>query len=107
MITELKVESFFRASTSMTNLEGDEITYRGKKKYRINAVIGLAASETTDVLDSAVNNIYVPTEFYDGQELKTAQVKITPYTKPSPIYLNGDRTQGVFYENISLTLEER
>ena len=110
--TEIKTVNSFEISKSprnketYTNLYGDMLIDVGVVKSVISANIALCSQEIMNIINGAVAVGSCTAVYYDGADSVSKNMTISSLQAPNPFYLNGDKTQGIYYNNVSLEMEE-
>ena len=106
-VTKIEIAKAPRNRTITTNLNGDMLIDQSAIKRNITAHIVLCSAADMAVIEAAVAAGLVEISFYEGAALVTISATCASVNKPKPFYLNGDRAQGVYYNDVTLTWEER
>ena len=106
-VNRIEITKAARNRTVTTNLNGDMLIDQSAIKRNITAHIVLCSAADMAVIEAAVAAGLVEISFYEGAELVTITATCASINKPKPFYLNGDRAQGVYYNDVTLTWEER
>lgn len=106
-VIKQQVYKFARQEDRTTSFAGTDRVDRSALKYRVISVIPIISAADYVVLQTAAEGITATCEFYDGATLKTGKTMIIdlPQT-PQPWYKYGDRTKGVYFTNVKITMEE-
>ena len=106
-VSSIEISKVARNRTVTTNLNGDMLIDQSAIKRTISINIVLCSAADMAVIEAAVTAGLVEISFYEGAELVTIMATCASINKPKPFYLNGDRAQGVYYNSVTLTWEER
>ena len=106
-VSSIEISKAARNRTVTTNLNGDMLIDQSALKRTISINIVLCSAADMAVIEAAVAAGLVEISFYEGAELVTIMATCASINKPKPFYLNGDRAQGVYYNSVTLTWEER
>lgn len=110
--TEIKAVNSFNISKAprnretYTNLYGNMLIDVGAVKSNISANIALCSQAVMNVIKDVIAVGSCTAMYYDGAEIVTKSVTISSLSAPDPFYLNGDKSQGIYYNNVSLEMEE-
>lgn len=106
-VTAQQVYQFARQENRTTSFAGSDRVDRSALKYKVISKIGIISAADWATLYAAIKGISATCEFYDGATKITGKTMIIdlPQT-PEPWYKYGDRTKGVYYTNVRLTMEE-
>ena len=106
-VSSIEISKAARNRTVTTNLNGDMLIDQSALKRTITAHIVLCSAADMAIIEAAVAAGLVEISFYEGAELVTITATCASVNKPMPFYMNGDRAQGVYYNSVTLTWEER
>lgn len=106
-VSSIEISKAARNRTVTTNLNGDMLIDQSALKRTISVNIVLCSAADMAVIEAAVAAGLVEISFYEGATLVTISATCPSVNKPKPFYKNGDRAQGVYYNDITLTWEER
>ena len=106
-VSRVEISKSARNRTVTTNLNGDMLIDQSALKRTISINIVLCSAADMAVIEAAVAAGLVEISFYEGAALVTISATCASVNKPKPFYLNGDRAQGVYYNGVTLTWEER
>ena len=106
-VNSIEIAKAPRNRTVTTNLNGDMLIDQSAIKRTISMNIVLCSAADMAVIEAAVTAGLVEITFFEGTELVTITAACSSVDKPRPHYLWGDRANGVYYNNVSLTWEER
>lgn len=106
-VNSVEISKSARNRNVTTNLAGDLLIDQSAIKRRISVKIVLCSAADMAVIEAAVNSGILQISFYEGAELVTINATCASVAKPRPFYKNGDRAQGVYYNNVALSWEER
>lgn len=90
-----------------TNLNGDLLIDQSGLKRTITINIALCSQAEMNIIEAAVNSGSADIIFTENG-FSTAATKATcaNIVKSRPIYKNGDKTKGVYYNDVTLVWEE-
>lgn len=103
----IEVSKAPRNRSVTTNLNGDMLIDQSAVKRTITVHIVLCPSAEMAVIESAVAAGLVQITYFEGDERVVIDATCASLKKPRPFYRNGDRAQGAYYNNITMTWEER
>ena len=103
----IEISKAARNRTVTTNLNGDMLIDQSAVKRTVTVHIVICPAAEMAVIEAAVAAGLVDITFYEGATLVTMKATCASVDKPRPFYRNGDRSQGVYYNNITMTWEER
>lgn len=106
-VSSIEITKAARNRSVSTNLNGDMLIDQSALKRTIRVQIVLCSADEMSAIEAAVGAGLVDISFYEGAESVTITASCASLDKPPPFYRNGDRSQGVYYNNVSLTWEER
>ncbi len=106
-VTRVEISKEARNRVESINLNGDMLIDQSALKRKISVNIALCSAAEMAVIEAAVAAGFADITFYEGAELVTITATCPSISKPDPVYLYGDRTKGVYYNDISLSWEER
>ena len=106
-VNSVEISKAARNRTVTTNLNGDMLIDQSGIKRTISVNIVLCSAADMAAIETALAAGLVEISFYEGADLVTITATCASVNKPKPFYKNGDRTQGVYYNNINLVWEER
>ncbi len=106
-VVEFTCSKFARQETTSLTLAGTATVDRSTLKYRVTAKIAIISASEWSTLRTKIDGIAQSCTFYDDTNTsKTLNMIISLPELPKPDYLYGLRTEGVYYRNIILKLEE-
>lgn len=106
-VVSLDISKAPRKRTVSTNLNGDMLIDQQSVKSTITITIALATSAIMAAIENAITSGFVNISYYDGADLVTKSATCSKISKPNPFYINGDKTQGVVFNNVTVEWEER
>lgn len=107
-VSEFEIAEAYRNETVAYSLGGNITVERtGSAKTKLSATINMLTQEEMDALKNAVQLATATiVKYYQGNELRTKNMRIAPFVEPSPLYFFGDRTKGYRYGSVDLEMEE-
>lgn len=106
-VDRIEISKAPRKRIVSTNLNGDMLIDQTALKRTVSIHIVLCSEAELAQIEAAVAAGLSDITFYEGSQAVTISATCASFAKPAPYYLNGDRAQGVYYNDISLTWEER
>lgn len=106
-VNKIEIVKAARNRKESTNLNGALLIDQSAQKRTIAINIVLCSAADMAVIEAAVAAGLVEITFDEGASLTTITATCADVTLPTPYYLNGDKTQGVYYNNVELTWKER
>lgn len=106
-VSSIEISKTARNRVVSVNLNGDLLIDQGSQKRTIDVNIVLCSAADMAIIEAAVNAGFAQISFYEGATLKTITATCAIAAKPTPLYVNGDRASGVYYNNVRLRWEER
>lgn len=107
-VSKKDIEEPYRQETVSYTLGGTTTVERiGTKKMHVAIKVNMVDKDEMNLLDNAVQlATNTVCEFYSNDKLVTKNMRVLPFTKPSPLYFFGDREQGYIYGSVELEMEE-
>lgn len=106
-VSQQQVYKIARTENRTTSFAGTDRVDRSALKYRVISNIAIISAADYAVLQAAAEAITQTCEFYDGATKVSGKTMIIdlPQT-PQPWYKYGNRTNGVYFTNVKITMEE-
>ena len=106
-VSQQQVYKIARTENRTTSFAGTDRVDRSALKYRVISNIAIISAADYAVLQAAAEAITQTCEFYDGATKVSGKTMIIdlPQT-PQPWYKYGARTNGVYFTNVKITMEE-
>jgi hypothetical protein len=105
-VRHLEVEPFVRNETRTTSFAGTDRVDRSKIKLRVNLVISIcSASEMQQIISLASQITQQATFPYCAGTVTKTMIVDLP-SPPEPRYKYGDKTKGIYYINVTVSMEE-
>lgn len=105
-VSRQQVYKISRQENRTTSFAGTDRVDRSALKYRVISRIAIISAADYATLQSQAEAITQSCQFYDGATLKTATMIIDLPETPQPWYKYGNRTNGVYYTDVTITMEE-
>ena len=107
-VSALEIQEAYRNETISYSLGGTTTVERvGTAKLHVNAKVNMIDSDEMKTLKNAVQlATNTVCEFYQNDKLVSKNMRVLPFTEPSPLYFFGDREQGYIYGSVELEMEE-
>jgi hypothetical protein len=106
-VSALQIGQKYRAESVKQNLSGGYLIDRmGGEKITLTASLNMLSDAELTALRAAVAAISCEVIFDRGATRTTKTMRVLPFTEPSPIYYYGDKSKGIMYGSIRLTMEE-
>lgn len=106
-VSQLEITSTYRRENIQMNLAGDSLIDRiGEAKVKLNVKLNFLTADQMVLLRAAKIAFFVPVIFDRGTARVEKNMHILDFTEPSPIYVNGKLSDGVYYGTVKITMEE-
>lgn len=106
-VSSIIVNKSYRSEISNKNLGGDLLIDRvGNEKTDLTAKVNMLSDSDMAFLRQCRNKMSVTVKYYEGNALVEKSMYIKPFKEPAPIYFYGDRTKGLMFGSVSLTITE-
>lgn len=106
-VTRIEISKAARNRTVRTNLKGDLLIDQGEVKRTVTINLALCPQADMDIIEAAVAAGLAEISFNDGPSYVLISATCASISKPRPIYRNGDRSQGIYYNDVTIVWEER
>lgn len=106
-VSQMEITGVYRVQSTQTTLGGSYLVDRvGNEKIRLVVKINLLTVEDMNYLRLQRDSISTTVTFDRGDSRTTKTMMITELVEPSPLYLYGDKENGIRYPFVNLTFEE-
>lgn len=105
-VRHLTVEPFVRNETRTTSFAGTDRVDRSRIKLRVNLIISICSASEMEQLVTLASQITQTATFPYGSGTVTKTMIVDLPKPPEPRYKFGDKTEGIYYINIPVTMEE-
>lgn len=105
-VRHLTVEPFVRNETRTTSFAGTDRVDRSKIKLRVNLVISICSASEMQQIITLASQITQQATFPYGTGTVTKTMIVDLPSPPEPRYKFGDKTEGIYYINVPVTMEE-
>jgi hypothetical protein len=105
-VRHLEVEPFVRNETRTTSFAGTDRVDRSKIKLRVNLTISICSAEEYEQIYALASQIMQSVTFPFGSGTETRDMIVDLPKPPEPRYKFGDKTEGIYYINLPVSMEE-
>lgn len=105
-VSQLRVYKIARQENRVESFAGTACVDRSALKYKLTANIALCNAAEKNAIVAAAENVISQVSFYDGATLVTKNMIISMPEVPQAIYKYGVMSNGVYYVDLVVEMEE-
>ena len=105
-VSQLRVYKIARKENRIESFAGTACVDRSALKYKLTANIALCNAAEKNAIVAAAENVISQVSFYDGITMVTKNMIISMPEVPQAIYKYGAMSNGVYYVDLVVEMEE-
>lgn len=105
-VSQLRVYKIARQENRIESFAGTACVDRSALKYKLTANIALCNAAEKNAIVAAAENVISQVSFYDGATMVTKNMIISMPEVPQAIYKYGAMSNGVYYVDLVVEMEE-